>query len=68
MTTIINTPGNSESTDSGAGWAVAVIVLLAVIAGGVYFWSHYRYAAPARTGGANINVTIPQGTSGSPQQ
>lgn len=56
MATIINTPGNTESSD-GAGWAVAVIILLAVIGVGGYYLLHHRGAAP--TSGANINVSIP---------
>ncbi len=61
MTTIINTPGNpvsTESADSGAGWFVAVIILLVVIGVGAYLWFHY-YTPPATSGTTNINVTIP---------
>ena len=71
MTTVINTPSNTDSGSGGAGWAVAVIILLVVIAGGAYFWMHYR--TPVTTsGGTNINVTLPSapaqgGTSASPQ-
>ena len=59
MATIINTPSNTDS-DSGAGWAIAVLILLVVIAGGVYFWMQYRGTTPATNGGTNINVTLPQ--------
>lgn len=58
MTTIIN-PGNTENTDSGAGWAVAVIVLLAVVGVGAYFWFNYYRVPPTTDGTTNINVTIP---------
>lgn len=61
MTTVINTPSNTDSSGSGAGWAVAVLVLLAVIGAGIYFWVHYR-GAPAANSGTNINVTLPQNT------
>lgn len=58
MTTIIN-PGNTETTDSSAGWAVAVIILLAVVGVGAYFWFHY-YGVPSTTDSTtNINVTVP---------
>jgi hypothetical protein len=57
MATIINTPAASDNSDSGAGWAVAVLILLVVIGAGVYFWLHYR-TVPAT--GMNINVTLPQ--------
>jgi heme/copper-type cytochrome/quinol oxidase subunit 2 len=60
MTTVINTPSNTDSGESGAGWAVAVLILLVVMGAGVYFWLHYRGTAPAASGGTNINVTLPQ--------
>ena len=58
-TTIVNTPG-SGSGDSGAGWMVAVIILIAVVAGG-FLW--YRYQGRAVPADTNINVTIPTGTA-----
>lgn len=71
MATIVNNPGSGGtdrvvSTDSGAGWAVAVIILLAVILIGGYFWmSRAPARAPAENGAANINVNVPvPGTSG----
>ncbi len=67
MVTVVNTPGGGdriiERTDTG-GWAVAVIILIAIVAiGGFFAWRYYRApaAAPASNGGANINVTIPAG-------
>ncbi|MFA6278722.1 MAG: hypothetical protein WCS97_02790 [Candidatus Paceibacterota bacterium] len=66
MTTVINTPSNTDGGDSGAGWAVAVLILLAVIGVGAYFWLHYRGTAPATSGGTNINVTLPQNPVTSP--
>lgn len=64
MATIINTPGNTESSDS-SGWAVAVIILIAVVGIGGYYILHHRAGSPAS--GANINVTIPTPTSNSTQ-
>jgi hypothetical protein len=62
MTTVINTPPNTtETTDNGAGWAVAVIILLAVIGIGVYLWM--QNSAPAAPGTTNINVTVPSATT-----
>ena len=71
MATIVNNPAERtervvESSDSG-GWAVAVIVLLAVVVIGAFLWMRY-YSAPAATqqtqtpGSANINVTLPANT------
>lgn len=64
MTTVINTPGTTESTDSSAGWAVAVIILLAVIGVGVYLWT-VRGSAPADDP-INVNVTLPATTQTPP--
>ena len=48
--------------DSSAGWAVAVIVLIAVIAVGIFFWMRARslVSTPAAPNtGTSINVTVP---------
>jgi hypothetical protein len=67
MATVINNPADREriveSSDTG-GWAVAVIVLLAVVAIGAFVWMRYGNmpAATQQTetpGSANINVTLP---------
>jgi hypothetical protein len=60
--TIVNTPSSQDS--GGAGWAVAVIILLAVIVGGFVWYRSHGAAAPAQPGAANINVTIPAPTTG----
>lgn len=57
MATIVNNPGVPvDRSDSGAGWAVAVIVLLALVVGAYFVWGNFRGAAPAST---NVNVTLP---------
>ena len=48
-----------ERSDSGAGWAVAVIILLAIIVAGAYWYTHRAPAAPAQQPGANIQVNLP---------
>lgn len=64
MPTIINNPQPNERTvvesDSG-GWFVAVIVLILVIAAGLYFWFSYNRAPaqPANPSNSTINVTVP---------
>lgn len=66
MTTVINTPGNNtDNGDGGAGWAVAVIILLAVIGIGAYFLFYNRGAAPATNGAIDVNVTLPTPTQNS---
>jgi hypothetical protein len=56
-----------RTEDGSAGWAVAIIILLAVVAVGGYLFLRYRApaAAPASNGGANINVTLPDTSGGS---
>ena len=63
MATIVNTPG--DNSDSSAGWAVAVIILLVVIAG-IAFWYTRSRQAPAASPGATVQVNLPGGgdTSG----
>lgn len=80
MATIVNNPNGPsdrivERSDSG-GWAVAVIILLAVLVVGGFVWMRY-YGTPAPApqtntadntpGSANINITLPadQGGAGS---
>lgn len=71
MATIVNNPGGSERVidrtgDSSAGWAVAVIILLAVVLIGGYFWTRGAAPAtqPAERDAANINVTVPAPSGG----
>ena len=48
--------------DSGTGWAVAAVVIIALLAVGAFVWARY-YSAPApaaQNPGASINVTLPQ--------
>lgn len=54
-TTIVNPPSN----DTGAGWAVALVILIVVIVGGFFWYKTYGIPAPAQNSGTNINVTIP---------
>ncbi len=77
MATVINNPSSTPAVErtvvdttgeTGAGWAVAVIILLAVVAIGGFLWMR-AYQAPAAapasdTGGANINVTLPSTDTG----
>ncbi|HYF12756.1 MAG TPA: hypothetical protein VD928_00425 [Candidatus Paceibacterota bacterium] len=71
MATVVNNPSGTversidRGEDTSAGWAVAVIVLLVVLAVGGFLFARYFNAAPAATpnGGTNIDVTVP-GTGG----
>jgi hypothetical protein len=74
MATVVNNPPSGSLSDrtyieratdgDTAGWAIAIILLLVVVALGLFFWvrSNNGAIAPATTGGApttNINVTSP---------
>ncbi len=49
------------TSDSGAGWAVAAIVIV-VLAVAAFVWArYYTPAAAPQNPGANINVTVPSG-------
>lgn len=57
MNTVINNPGNNDSS-SGTGLVVGIIIAIVLV---ILF---FRYGLPAMrggddTGGTNINVTIP---------
>lgn len=56
--TIINTP--DKGGDAGAGWVVALIIIIAVVVGGYVLYQNgvFNRAAPAAES-TNINVTIP---------
>ena len=76
MTTIINDDPVMERrttidrrTDSSPGWAVAVIILIALLVIGGIMWMRNRgVVAPENTGGNSINVTLPaaSGNTGTP--
>ena len=61
--TIVNTPGPSNNDSGSAGWFVAIIILLAVIAGGFYVYRNGIGRAPAPDT-TNINVSIPNPIGG----
>ena len=55
-TIITNSPERDGS--GGAGWVVALVIIIAVVVGGIVLYRRgaFRAAAPASN---NINVTIP---------
>ncbi|HEY6020265.1 MAG TPA: hypothetical protein VIY48_10285, partial [Candidatus Paceibacterota bacterium] len=68
MATVIERPADRvverreivERTDSGAGWAIALMVLVALLVAGFVWARYYRApaAAPATTG-TSVNVSLP---------
>ena len=57
-TIITNSP--NKNNDSGAGWMVAPVLIIAVVVGGILLYQRgaFKRAAPA-TSSTNINVTMP---------
>ena len=55
-----NQPVIVERSGGNGGWIVAVVVLVAVIAG-IFLWMQYG-AAPAEEAGLDINLTVPAGS------
>jgi len=57
-TIITNSPERNDG-DGGAGWVVALVIIIAVVVGGVILYRRgaFRTAAPASS--TNINVTLP---------
>lgn len=69
-TIITNTPPGKNGEDSGgAGWVVAIIILIAVIVGGYVLFQNgaFNQAAPAAPGNTNINVTVPAPVTPAPK-
>lgn len=60
-TIVTNSPG---TTDSGAGWVVALIILVAVIVGGVVMYQRGFFVGQGPVDTTNINVTMPIPTTG----
>ncbi len=58
MATIVNTPAQTTDSGAGAGWVVAIIVLL-VLAALVYFGFNTFRGGSALPSTANINVSLP---------
>ena len=63
-TIVTNTPGPSDS--GAAGWIVALIVLVAVVVGGVYMYRNGFFDRAATTDTTNINVVVPNPTAPAP--
>lgn len=68
-TVISNTPARDDGS-SAIGWAVALIVILAVIVAG-FVWTRRDVGIPNTGSGTNINVELPSvptgGTGGATQ-
>ncbi len=59
---MVDTVIERDRGDSSAGWAVAVVVLIAVIAVAGFAWVRYRgAAAPAPASNPVIQVNVPAG-------
>ncbi len=69
MSTVINNPVPEKTVvqSDSSGWAIAVIILIAIIAvGGFWYFRYYRSAPqPEQQSGATINLTLPAGSTNS---
>ncbi len=63
-TIITNSP--ERGSDSGAGWAVALVIIIALVVGGVILYKKGAFRSAAPSNDTNINVTIPTGSTDSP--
>ncbi len=65
MATIINTPPSGESSDSGLGLVLGVILAIVLVALFIiYGIPALRQNKNADNGGTNINVTLPTPSTG----
>lgn len=58
MVTVVNNPGPATEDSGSAGWAVAVIILI-VVAGGLFWYFRYRAAPAAPASAPVIQVNVP---------
>ena len=56
-TIITNSP--ERDGDGGAGWVVALVIIIAVVVGGIVLYRRGVFRAVAPAGNTNINVTVP---------
>jgi len=57
-TIVTNSPGTSDS--GAAGWAVALVIVIAVVVGGIVMYQRGMFGTPESSEDTtNINVTIP---------
>jgi len=58
---------NSPAGDSGAGWVVALIILVAVIIGGFVMYKNGMFRGSEPAGTTNINVVVPNPITPAPK-
>lgn len=59
-TIITNSPDKNNGGDSSAGWAVAFVIIVALLVGGfLLYQGGFFTQAPEPADSTNINVTIP---------
>lgn len=69
MTTVINTPGNGQNVESGAGWMVAIAILVvAVVLFFVYGLPMIRGENAPKQDGMNVNINLPSNVNIAPSK
>ena len=57
--TIITNSPERERSDSGAGWVVALVIIIAVVVGGIVLYKRGVFRANTSSDTTNVNVTVP---------
>ena len=57
--TIITNSPERDGGDGGAGWIVALVLIIAVVVGGIILYRRGAFRAVAPASNTNINVTVP---------
>lgn len=61
-TIVTNSPGTGDS--SAAGWVVALVIVVAIVAGGIVLYQNGAFNGAGSADTTNINVTVPTPTTG----
>lgn len=59
--TILNTPERGTREVDSAGWAIAIVILLAVVIGGLLLFRQAGVTPGTPNTGTDLNVTVPSG-------
>jgi len=60
-TIVTNSPGTNEN--AAAGWVVALVIVVAVVIGGIFLYQRGTFNTSKAADTTNINVTVPTPTA-----